>query len=820
MGLDRHDLKLALRRLRRAPLFTAISLATLALGIGATVAIFGVVNSVLLRPLPYPDPDRLVSLLHTAPGLGMAEVPHSDASYFLYTDESRAFDGLAAWTPQEVNLAGEGLPERVDGLVVTGTFFRVLRTPMLLGRGFSDADDRPGAPLTVVISEGLWRRRWGGAPDVIGRSVRLDGAAAEVIGVAPGEVRLGGDPQIFRPARLDRSTANSGTVRFYAFARLTQQATLETAHADLARLLPTLPDRYPGFPKQMFEQARFAPIVRPLKADVVGDVAQVLWILLATVSLVLMIACVNVANLLMVRAEGRQREMAVRAALGASRAQVAAHQLIEAILLALVGGAIGVALAWAALRLFAVLGPETLPRLQEIGLDRRGLLLALAVSLVAGVGFGSLTSFLPGLRPRFSSLREGARGTSAGRERHRVRNGLVVLQVALALLLLVSSGLLLRTHRALRTVDPGFSDPSTILTFQLALVGERFPDPAAVARANEEVVRTLGELAGVASVGATTGLPLARNLATIAVPIEEVPTQPGALPPTHLVRWIAGDYFAALGVPLVAGRVFDRADVDQRSRRALVNEAFARQYWSSPEAALGKRIGQGSRGWSEIVGVVGDLRERGLELDPPATAYFPSVGPSSGPGPADSLYATPGLTLVLRSTGGPGAALAPAATRALHERYPDLPVARVQTMEDVARESLARTSFAMVMLGLAAGVALFLGAVGLYGVISYIVAERTREIGVRMAFGAERGSISRMVLRQGFLLALIGIALGSVAALGLTGLLRTLLHGVSPLDPVTFAAVGGLLLLVALLASWLPARRAARVDPTVALGSE
>ncbi len=816
MALDRHDIRLALRRLVRAPVFTGVSLATLAVGIGATVAIFAVVDSILLRPLPYPAADRLVSILHTAPGLGMAEVPQSDASFFLYHDESRALAGVAAWSPQPVNLAGDGSPERVDALAVTGGFFDVLQVPMELGRPFSDADDQPGAPPTVVLSHGLWQRRFGGVAGVIGRSILIDGTPAQVIGVAPAFVRIGGQPELFQPARLNRATANSGAVRYYAVARLATSATRETALADLGRLLPQLPERYPGFPKAKFEQARFAPIVRPLQAEIVGDIAPILWILLGTVGVVLVIACVNVANLFMVRAEGRHREMAIRAALGAGRSQVAVHQLIEAMILALAGGGLGILLAWGGLRGFVALGPATLPRLQEIGLDAWSVLVAVSISLIAGLGFGSLSALLPGFRPQFTSLREGARGASTGRERHRVRNGLVVLQVALALVLLVSSGLLWRTYRALRAVDPGFSNPASVLTVKVALVGEQFPDQAAVARADQTIGDRLRLIPGVAAVGAVSDLPLEASRMVMFVPVEDFPVADGALPPTRPVHWVSGDYFKALGIPVVAGRVLEQAD---QARRAVVNEAFARQYWKSAAAALGRRIGIRFGLW-EIVGVVGDVRDRGLDQEPVATAFFPTVGPDATPGAQDSLYATAGLTLTVRATQAAGMALAPAVIRAVHELYPDLPVSRVQTMEDIAQSSMARASFATVMLALAAGVALFLGAVGLYGVISYVVAERTREIGVRMALGAESAAISRMVLRQGFVLAAAGIGLGAVASVGLTGLLRSLLHGVSPLDPLTFGTVALALLGVALVASWLPARRAAKVDPTVALTAE
>ncbi len=812
--------RFAVRRLARTPIFAAACLATLAVGIGATVAIFAVVNSILLRPLPYPEADRLVSILYTAPGLGMAEVPQSDASFFLYHDEARAFAGIAAWSQQPVNLAGDGTPERVDGLVVSREFFEVLQVRMELGRPFTDADNERGAPLTVVISNGLWHRRYGGAATVIGQTIRIDGTAAEIIGVAPAVVRIGGEPELFQPARLSRATANSGAVRYSVLGRLAPEATQATALADLARVLPQLPERYPGFPKAMFEQARFAPIVRPLKGEVVGDIGTVLWILLGSVGVVLVIACVNVGNLFMVRAEGRHREMAIRAALGAGQAQVAVHQLIEALVLAFVGGAIGLLLAWGGLRWVVALGPAMLPRLHEIGLDGWSVLLAVTIALLAGLGFGSLSALLPGFRPKFASLREGARGASAGRERHRVRNALVVLQMALALVLLVSSGLLWRTYQGLRAVNPGFSGPESVVTLRVSLVGEQFPDPAAVARADGTIRDRLRLVPGVAAVGAASELPLegSRNV-KMFVSVEDFPVAAGTLPPTFPVRWISGDYFKALGVPVAAGRVLDQGDDDMRARRAVVNETFARQHWKSAGEALGKRIGIRGGLW-EIVGVVGDVREGGLDQDPVATAFFPTVGPDATPATRDSLYATPGLTLLVRATEGGGSALAPAVIRAVHEIYPDLPVSRVRSMDDIAQSSMARASFAMVMLALAAGVALFLGAVGLYGVISYVVAERTREIGVRMALGAEQGAISWMVLRQGFGLAILGIGVGAVAARAVTGLLTSLLHGVGPLDRVTFGTVAFALLAVALVASWLPARRAAKVDPTVALNAE
>jgi putative ABC transport system permease protein len=818
MSVGPGSIRYAVRKLARTPLFAGVALATLAVGIGATTLIFSVVSSVLLEPLPFPNSDRLVTLWHQAPGLGMKELPNSDATYFLYRGETGVFAGVTAYQPGQVNLAGDAPPERIDVLRVTGDYLRVLALAPVLGRSFAPDDDQPGAPLTIVLTRSYWQRRFGTAPDAVGRMVRIDGEQARIIGVVPDDVRLGSRAELLTAARLDPNRTTAGAFSYQVVARLQPDVSPDAALQVMRQALTTLPDRFPGIPRSILQQGRFAPEIRPLLQDVVGDVGRVLWTLFGAVAAVLLIACANVANLVLVRAEGRRREMAVRTALGAGRGTILVEYLTEGLVLGGLGGALGLGLALAGLRLLVAYGPANLPRLPEIGLHLSALGFAALVSAAAGLGFGLLVGIRQSRTAPAAVLREGGRGAGTSRSRHRVRNALVIAQVALALLLLVSSGLLVRSFRALRQVDPGFRHPDRVLTFRLALVGDEFPDAGSVARAEERILDRIAALPGVTHVGAITSAPMAGLQAVTAFNLEDQPVAAGTMPPTHQTKWVAGDYFAALGVPVLAGRNLEWADLHARARRLVVNEAFARAHWADARAAVGKRVRATPAGeWWEIVGVVGNVRDRGYDQPPPALAYYPIVFPPLNPAGGDSVMAQRSFTVVLETRRPDPLALTGDLRRAIGELWADLPLADVRTLADLAAASMARTAFTVVLLGLAALVALFLGAVGLYGVISYLVSERTEEIGVRMAFGADPRAIRAMVLRQALRLAAFGIGVGLLASLALTRVLASFLYGVSPFDPPTFAVVALVLVAVALLASWLPARRASTVDPIDAL---
>jgi len=554
----------------------------------------------------------------------------------------------------------------------------------------------------------------------------------------------------------------------------------------------------------------------------VGDVGSTLWVLLGTVGMVLLIACANVANLFIVRAEGRQREMAVRTALGAGRAQVAGQLLLESALLGVIGGAAGLALAFGGLKLLVALGPESLPRLSSIGIDPTVLGFTMLISLVAGLLFGLFPAIRYGSPNLVTSLKEGGRGGSAGKERHVARNTLVVAQMALALVLLAGSGLMVRSFQALRDVDPGFSAPEELLTFRVAIPTAEVSDEEQVALAHQEILRNVQAIPGVASAGFSSSVTLDGWDSNDALEIEDDPVVGDGLPPIRRFKWIGEGYHATMGNPVLAGRSITWADVQDRAHVAVVTEDLAREYWSSPTEAVGRRLrvfgGElGDSEWREIVGVVGAVHDDGLSQETVPTVYWPQVVDDFW---GEGISTQRSLAYAVRTRGGNPANLLPQVREAVWSVNPNLPLARVNTLDELVTESMARTSFTLIMLGIAAAVALFLGAVGIYGVISYVVSQRTREIGVRMAMGAERMDVSTMVLKQAMVLAGGGVVVGLLAAAGLTRLMASLLYGVNPMDPMTFGSVAVCLSAIAMVASYIPARRAAGVDPVVALRAE
>ena len=813
------QLRLAGRRAAANPGFTLVALATLAVGVGANVALFTVVNAVLLRPLPLPDSERLVLLRHAAPGLArLAELPLSDALYFLYADESRTLDGVAAVRERRASFTDADDPQRVRAAGVSASFFDVLRTPPRLGRAFTAEDDRPGAAPVAVLSDGLWRSRFGADPGVLGRVVDLDGARVEIVGVMPPGFRFSRPPaELWRPLRLDRGDAQLGNFGIRGVARIADGATLEQARAELEAMASNLPALFPDEgAAPILANAGFRPLVARARQGVVGDVAPTLWTLLGAAGFLLLIACANIANLFLARSEARSGELAVRAALGAGRARLAAGVLVESLAFGVAGGLAALPLAAGAVRLLARFGPPDLPRLDEISIDGSVLLFGLAVSAAAGLLFGLLPALRAAAAGAAGRMTGGARGATGGRRRRLVRRGLVAAQMALALTLLAGSGLAARSFQRLAAVDPGF-DPAGVLTFGLALPAGGYPEPGARSAFHRRLVDRLRALPGADGAAAAADVPLGGSTRASGHGVEGRPIADGGVPPVLQWNRVSPGYFDALRIELVEGRDFDRLDGERGAPVAIVSRALARAYWPG-ESALGRGIRpdgppeEDGEGWFRIVGVVDDVHQTALHEDPPAMAYYPLAGVVVGEdAPAAMRY-------VVRAPNA--AALAGAAREAVRGIDPTLPIADVDTLAALVGRARGERAFVMVLLLAAAGLALLLGAVGLYGVVSHTVAERRREIAVRVAVGARTADVRRLVLTEAGGLALAGAALGVGAAAALTRRLQALLFETSPLDPAVFAAVPALLIAVCLLAGWLPARRAARIDPTTALRVE
>ncbi|MGD2067422.1 MAG: ABC transporter permease [Gemmatimonadota bacterium] len=820
MDLAWPRLRQAARRLARAPLFTVVAVATLAVGIGANTAIFSVVNGVLLEPLPYESPDRLVDLSFTAPGLDFDQVPQSPATYLTFRSDSRLLEDMAAWSSTAGSVTGLDEPEEVPAMRVTEAFFSLLGVEPAAGRLFDATDDAPDAPFRVVLGYEYWQRTFGGDPDAVGRTLTVGGDPAEIIGVAPAGFGLRGQsPDLFWTARWDPAEVFMGNFSYQGFGRLAPGADVASLEKELDALIPVATERFPGpLTLEALRDARVASVVVPLKDRVVGDVADVLWILLGGVGLVLLIACANVANLFLVRAEGRAREVAIRTALGAGWKRVAGDFLLESVVLGVVSGALGVALAWGGLELLLSMAPGEIPRLEEIGLEPTVLVFALALSVLSGLLFGLFPLLRFGRPELVSALKEGSRGTSQGRERHRARNALVAAQVAMAMVLLVGSGLMIRSFQALRNVDPGFDDPSTLMAFRVTVRGGTSDEALTKLR---QIQDRLAAIPGVRSAAGASGMPLGDWQSNDPIVVEGFPFDPDKIPPIRRFKWLLPGYLETMGTPLLAGRSFTWTEIEDRADVAILSERVARDYFQNPREAVGRRValalGEEPGVWREVIGVAADVHEDGVDQDATATVYWPAAQ-THYYDQEDRIQRSMAFALRVEPAAMDG--LLPELQEAVWGVDASLPLARVRTMEESMRRSLARTSFTLVLLGIAAAVALMLGSVGIYGVISYAVSQRTREIGVRMALGAERGQVSRMVVGQGMVVAGIGVVLGVAAALGLTRLMESLLFGVEPVDPLTFGAVAVGLSLVALLASWLPARRAAGLDPARTLHQE
>ena len=817
-------IKPAWRSLRRSPAFTLTAALTLVIGIGASVAMFALVNGVLLRPLPYGDPDRLVGIYHEMSVVALPKGNQTAGTYFTYKKLARAISDIGVYQGGAVNVSDPGggsEPQRIRSASMTASMISLLQVPPLLGRNFTEAEDARNGPEVVIIGEGLWRSRFGGDPKAIGRTLEVNGRSHEVIGVMPRRFRFpDAETQIWMPLQLDPNNPYPGGFNYDGIARLRPGVTVADATRDFKAVLPRIveisPTLAPGVPtKLLFDQAKPAPLIVPLKEDVTGGIAKTLWIVAAAAVVVLLVACANVTNLILVRADGRQRELAVREALGAGRGRVMAYFLGESVVVTAVAGAMGLALATVAIRLLATKGPTTIPRLAELRIDLPTLGFAFAVSVLLAV----VCSIVPALRigrvDLSHALREGGRGGTAGKARQRIRSTLVAAQIALALVALASSGLLLRTFQRLNAVQPGF-DVERIATFWLSLPGARYPNDTAATQFYGQLLDRVRSLPGVSAAGITQRLPLmASGMSQDPFYPENDPTYATTIPPLQLFTTVDGEYFRTMGIPLIAGKTFERTDA-QRPGEAIISRATATQFYrdSTGQSVIGKRFQKLPNGpWYTIIGVVGNTRDTSLAGPPSQTVYFAQV-PSSGYSEARWTMA-----LAVKTVGEP-MAIVPAVHRVVRELDPGLPLFQVRPMTAVAAASMAQLSFTILVLGAAAVVTLVLGAVGLYGVMAYVVSLRTRELAVRMALGATPGAVVRMLTKQGVAVTGLGIAGGLALFVAVARALRSLLFGVAAADPVTLAGASLLLVAIAALASWLPARRTSQVDPADVLRAE
>jgi predicted permease len=811
MGTLWQDIRYGLRTMRGNFAFTAVAVAALALGVGANTAIFSVVNAVLLRPLSYPNAERIVAIQElSADGRRIQITP---ANFLDWRQQSTSFEHLAAIFTRTANLAGGGEAERVDLAVTSADFFQVFGVRPELGRFFTPDEEKAGHAPVVVVSHRLWQRRFGGDRGLVGRSITLDGGDYTVAGVAPAGFQYPDRTEAWvPPLRLAPELSEQTDVTrvrglgyLSAVALLKPGVPLERARGEMETITARLRQQYPETNNRRFDR------VVSLHTHLVGESGTALLLLLGAVLFVLLIACANVANLLLARAASRQKEIAVRVALGATRLRLVRQLLVESVLLALAGGAAGLLLGWWGVDLLKGLLPADFPRVQDIGVDLRVLGFTLLVSFVTGVAFG-LAPALQFTKPDVQeALKESARGTSGGRGRNRLRGLLIVTEVSLSLVLLVGAGLLLRSFVRLQSVELGFR-PQRVLTFRVTPSGANYREDAQYSAFYSEVIRRLKPVAGVEAVGAINTLPLVKG-PTRGFQVEgRPPLTPDKWPGANY-RSVSPEYFRAVNVPVLRGRALDERDDEKSPQAAVVNQALARRVFPG-EDPVGKRINFGGKGgdgqpiWVEIVGVVSDVRSIELNAEPEPEVY------------ASHLQVPfEGMSFVVRSSVEPES-LAPAVREAVRAVDGAQPVSEVRPMEQLVSDAAAQPRLNFLLLGVFAGVALLLAAAGIYGVMSYAVTQRTHEIGIRIALGAQGRDVLRFVVGQGMALALVGVAAGLFGALLLTRLMSSLLYGVSATDPLTFAAVSLLLTLVALAACLVPARRATKVDPMVALRYE
>jgi predicted permease len=794
------DLRYGARMLLKKPGFTIVAGITLALGIGANTAIFSIVNAVLIRPLPYQEPDQLVMLDEIPPGGGQFAI--APGNFVDWRDQSMSFVGMSAFRGGSLILTSDGNAEQLRSQRISANFFELLGIKPALGRFFTSDEDQPDRNRVVILSYSLWQRRFGGEPGIVGKMLALDGNLYTVVGIMPANFRFFVGTEIWTPLALTSEERLSHDKHdFFAIARLKSNISLEQARVEMKAIAERLGAQYPR------SNADWGIRLTPLQEWVVGDTRPVLLALLSVVAFVLLIACANIANLLLARSAARQREVAIRAALGASRWRVTRQLLTESLLLGIVGGLIGLLPAVWGINLLRSLVPIRLG-VETVGVDGRALGFTFMISVFTALLFGLAPTLQAARLNLTESLKEGGWSGVGGPGRDRTRSLLVIAEIALSLALLVSAGLVVKSFLHLIQVNPGFQSEG-LLTMQVSLPRPKYPEPANLTAFFQQLIEKIAAVPGVASVGAASTLPFKIDEVQEFIIGGRPPITPGKEPSANYYTASAG-YFRAMGIPLLKGRLFSDNDAKNAPRVALINETLARRYFSDEEP-IGKRINISKGGfgtWREIVGVVGGVKHYGLDSKTTMQIYEPYLQiPQSA------------MNFAVRITGDPDS-IAAAIRNQVTAMDKDQPIANIRTMENIVADSVSRQRFSALLFTLFAGVALILAAVGIYGVMSYYVAQRTREIGIRMALGAARGDMLKLVVGKGMLLALIGVMIGLAAAFALTRLVSALLFGVTPYDPMTFTVITLLLMTVALLACWIPARRATKIDPMIALRCE
>jgi predicted permease len=831
------SLRYAWRSLRRTPVFTITATLTLVIGLAATIAIFAVVNGVLLKPLPYGQPDRLVGAWFDLPPINLKHAQQTQTTYYTFQRLARTIEGIGVYQEGSANVSdvgGKTEPQRLAVAWVTSTLIPVLKVSPILGRTITAEEDVPqtarvGAGLrdaadVVMISEGLWRTRFGADPKIIGTLLDVNGRSREIVGVMPSRFRFPeATTQLWLPLGLDPNNKFPGGFNYNAIARLKPGFTAADAERDFASVLPRMVELYPSFApgvstQMLMDQAKPVPKLVPMQEDVTGGIAKTLWMVAAAAALVLLVACANVTNLVLVRSDGRQRELAVREALGAGRARVMLHFLSESAVISAFATVLAIVVAWAALRVLVASTSVQIPRLTEVHIDGATIAFAIAVSLLVTIVCSAVPALRIGRVRLSNALREGGRSGTASRTQQRVRGAMVAVQIALALVVLAGSGLLLRTFRQLAAVKPGFN-PTNVVTFWLSPAYARYPSDSALVRFYVDLTERARALPGVREIGISSRIPFSgHGMNQNPVFPENDPEYATKIPPLGLFTTVDGGYFKAMGIPLVAGRTFDRLDV-QNYREAIISQTTALQFWkdSTGQAALGKRFRELPGGpLYTVIGVVGDTRDTALAALPARVVYFPEAFPTDTT-VFNQIQRT--FALAVRTQGDPSSII-PAVQRMVRELDPTLPTFDVRTMESTVSASVAQLSFMIAILGTAAIVTLLLGAIGLYGVLAYVVTLRTRELGVRIALGAQPSAVAGMMTKQALVLTAFGVAGGLGLFFVVARFLRSFLYGVASSDPLTLGAASLMLVTIAALASWVPARRAARVDPADALRAE
>jgi predicted permease len=802
-----HDLRYAARLQRKNPAFTIIAIIALALGIGANTAIFSVVNTVLLRPLPYKDPERLVMVWEDASRHGYPRDTPAAANFVDWRDQSQNFEGMAAIADESFNLTGSGDPERLEGRRVSANMFPLLGVEPQLGRVFTAAEDQPGAQRVVILSYPLWQRRFGGDPAIVGQSLTLNGESHVVIGVMPARFQFpSSDDQAWVPIALTQQDAGNRNRHYLqVLGRLKPGVSLAQAQSEMSTIATRLQQQYPQ------SNAELGAVVQPLQEHLVGDIKPALLVLLGAVGLVLLIACANVANLLLARAAVRQKEIAVRVALGAKRSRLIRQFLTESVLLSTSGGLVGLAIAYGGLFLLKAFIPENISQARDISIDLKVLAFTFLVSVATGLIFGLAPAIQAARFNQIDTLKEGGRDAATGGSGQRLRGLLVTAEVAISLVLLIGAGLLINSFLRLRNVDPGFRTDN-LLTMKIVLPEPKYEEMERRSAFYTELINRVQALAGVRSAAVTSNLPLYRQGNSIGIGIEGQPAPPPGQERIIVTRIVSPRYFDTMSIPILRGRGLTDQDTETTPNVVVISETMARRYWPG-EDAVGKRIAAGRirtpEDWIQVVGVVKDVRQFELNAEPKPQMYL--------------SYRQAGFfdsrDLVVKTDVDP-ASMAATVRKAVWEIDKDQPVSNIQTMDQILAESIARQRFSMLVLAIFAAVALVLAGVGIYGVMSYSVAQRTHEIGIRMALGAQTGAVLKLAVGYGMKLVIVGIAIGLIAAFALTRVMSTLLFGVTATDPMTFTLISLLLIAVAVLASYVPARRATRVNPIIALRYE